>query len=202
MSRFSSPPAVAACALLGLFVTAMVVAAGSPAVANGQTGPATGQVVVSLSDADISARTGDTFTFTSKFANTGTDATPPLVAHLNIASLGEGPYVDPEDWSPERRVSLAPIGPGSSAIQSWTIHSILGGDFAIYIVLVPDSATVATRAALVASPAMHLHVDEQRNLNPGGVLLVVIATPAALAAMMTAVWAERRRGERRRARRQ
>ena len=55
---------------------------------------------------------GEKFTVTSRIANRGTTPTDRFVAHLNVASLTERVYVDPEDkalvppadWHPKRSV--------------------------------------------------------------------------------------------------
>jgi hypothetical protein len=145
---------------------------------NSQT--SAGDIVVSVSVSDVSAMTGQTFTFTSEITNLGSVATPPLTAGLNFTSLDQSTYVDPEDWSPNRTVTVAPIEPGASDTRSWTINPILEGDIAAYIVILPNSADMTTRP-LIASPAIHLHVSSQRSLNPGGVLPVVLAVPGVLA---------------------
>jgi len=48
-------------------------------------------------------------------------------------------------------------------------------------VALPSAPALATTGPLAASPAIHLHVEEHRSLNPGGVLPVVLAVPGVLA---------------------
>jgi hypothetical protein len=180
MKRLPSLGPVLALSLFGLLLIL-----GTPTIAPASAQDhssqlAAGDVAVSVSLSDVSTLTGETFTFTSEIANRGTTATPPLIASLNFTSLDPGTYVDPEDWSPRRTLTVAPIDPGSSATQSWTINPILEGDVAAYVVALPDSPGL-TSSPLNASPAIHLHVGARRSLNPGGVLPVVIAVPGVLA---------------------
>ena len=193
MKRLPWLRAILAAALLGLLLTAGAVTR-APASAQEAGGrAAASEVLISVSASDVSAFAGDTFTFTSEITNTGSEPTPPLIAHLNIASLGQAVYVDPEDWSPQRTVSVAPIGPGSSATQSWTVNPILKGDVAVYVVVLPDSPSLATTGPLIASPAIHVHVEQQRTLNPGGVLPIVLAVPGVIAVAFAALRVARRR---------
>ncbi|MFL5762143.1 MAG: hypothetical protein ACJ789_20785 [Thermomicrobiales bacterium] len=168
-------------ALLGFYL--LVGAASGPAASAQEGGEqiAAGDVSISVNMSDVSKLTGEKFTFTSEITNNGVGATPPLIASLNFTSLEPDTYVDPEDWSPQRTTSVDPIAPGSSATQTWTINPILEGDVASYVVVLPDSLNFAA-SPLVSSPAIHVHVGAQRNLNPGGVLPVALAVPGLLAA--------------------
>ena len=104
--------------------------------------------------------------------NNGSSATPPLIANLGFVALDQSTYVDPEDWSPQRTLSVAPIAAGSSVTQTWTVKPVLKGDVA---------AALASAGPLAASPAISVHVEEHRTLNPGGVLPVALAVPGVLA---------------------
>ena len=170
-------PVFAAALLALLMVTRAVTSA--PALAQDPTSP--GDITVSVSISEVSTQTGDKFKFTSSITNNGPDATPPLIANLNVVSLDQKTYVDPEDWSPQHALTVAPIAGGSSATQAWTVTPVLKGDVAVYVVVLPSSPDLATASSLVASPAVHVHVEEHRTLNPGGVLPVVLAVPAFLA---------------------
>ena len=170
--------AVAAALLVAILVVALV---SGPASAQEGGPPSAGELTISVSKSEVSALTGDKFTFTTEITNSGSEATPPLIANLNFASLDDSTYIDPEDWSPRRTVSIPPVGPGSSVSRSWTVNPILKGDVAVYVVVLPDSPGLAGAGPLVASPAIHVRVGEQRSLNPGGVLPVVLAVPGVLA---------------------
>jgi hypothetical protein len=171
------PAAIAA----ALFVVLLAATVSRGAPAFGQENAPASDLSVSVSRSEVSALTGDTFTFTSEVTNTGSKVTPPLIANLDFVALDQGTYIDPEDWSPQRTLVVDPIAAGSSATQSWTIKPVLTGDVAAYVVVLPSSPTLATAGPLVSSPAIYLHVEEHRALNPGGVLPVVLAVPGVLA---------------------
>jgi hypothetical protein len=172
-----SPGAIAA----ALFVVLLAATVSSGAPAFGQENAAASDLRVSVSKSEVSALTGDTFTFTSEITNTGSEVTPPLIANLDFVALDQSTYIDPEDWSPQRTLVVDPIAAGSSATQSWTVKPVLKGDVAAYVVVLPSSPALATAGPLVSSPAIYLHVEEHRALNPGGVLPVVLAVPGVLA---------------------
>jgi len=171
-------------AVLGLLLVPGLVSETPASAQEGGRGTTSDGITVSVDVSDVSALTGDKFRFTSEITNDGSDATPPLIANLNFVSLDESTYIDPEDWSPQRTVSIPPIEPGSSATRTWTVNPALKGDVAVYVVVLPDSPGLATASPLVASPAIHVRVDQKRSLNPGGVLPVVLAVPAFLAVAM------------------
>ncbi len=157
----------------------------------GQT-PAS-NLTVSVSRTEMSVLTGESFTFTSKVTNSGSETTPPLIANLAFVAIDQSTYVDPEDWSPERTLSVAPIAAGSSATQTWTVRPVLKGDVAVYVVILPQPPALAGAGPLAASPAIPVHVEEQRSLNPGGVLPVVLAVPGVLALAFAGLRVARRR---------
>ena len=174
-----SPVIVGALAAFLLFVGAAISA---PALAQERGGQApASDVAVSVSVSEVSALTGETFTFTSEVTNSGSEATPPLIANLNFVATDHSTYIDPEDWSPQRTISVAPIAADASATQTWTVKPVLAGDVAVYVVVLPEPPALAGAGPLAASPAIPVHVEEHRTLNPGGVLPVVLAVPAFLA---------------------
>jgi hypothetical protein len=167
----------------GLVALLLVVAAAIAAPAFAQDGgqATAGDLTVSVSRSEVSTLTGKTFTFTSKITNSGSEATPPLIANLAFVAIDHTTYVDPEDWSPQRTVSVTPIAAGSSATLTWTVKPVLAGDVAVYVVVLPEPPALAGAGPLAASPAIPVHVEEHRALNPGGVLPVVLAVPGVLA---------------------
>ena len=184
---------VIATALLALFLAAGA-ATTSPASARARSGQASaGDLTVSLSESEVSALTGDRFTFTSKITNNGSSATPPLIANLGFVALDQSTYIDPEDWSPQRTLSVAPIAAGESATQTWTVKPVLKGEVAVYVVVLPEPPALAGAGPLAAGPAIYLHVEEHRTLNPSGVLPVVLAVPAFLALAFAGMRVARRR---------
>ena len=183
------------CAVCSLAVVILSTSLGRGTVASAEDGElaaaATLSVAVSLTE--MSSVTGETFSFTSEITNDGSGASPQLVANLNIVSLDEDTYIDPEDWSPERTVIVPAIGAGSSATLTWTVNPILNGEVALFVVVLPNSPEAAAASPVAASPAISLHVSEHRSLNPGGVLPVVIAVPSVLAVAFLGLRVSRRR---------
>ena len=178
MRRFPWLSTVIACALL-VALPAAKAATGAPALA--QDPPSPGDITISVSKSEMSVLTGETFTFTSEITNSGSEATPPLIANLDFVAIDQSTYVDPEDWSPERTLSVAPIAAGSSATQTWTVKPVLAGDIAVYVAVLLEPPALTGAGPIAASPAIPVHVEEHRTLNPGGVLPVVLAVPGVLA---------------------
>ena len=168
--------------IVGALVAVLLVAgAAIDAPAFAQEAPAR-DVTVSVSRSEVSVLTGETFTFTSEVTNSGSEATPPLIVNLAFVAIDQSTYVDPEDWSPERTLSVAPVPADSSATQTWTVKPVL-----------PQPPALAGAGPLAASPAILLHVEEHRTLNPGGVLPVVLAVPGVLALAFAGLRVARRR---------
>jgi hypothetical protein len=166
------------------FVLLLAVAqfAGHATAAQQSGTPVTGNgLVVTVSESDVSKLTGESFTFTSTITNNGSTTTPQLIANLNFTSLDNSTYIDPEDWSPQRTMTVDPLEPGTSVTKTWKVNPILEGEVAAYIVILPKSDALTTQP-LTTSPAIHMHVGAQRSLNPGGVLPVTLAVPGILAA--------------------
>jgi hypothetical protein len=166
-------------AIIGLLVVQMAIVIDSASAQESSGQAPAGDIAIAVSLSDVSVFTGERFTFTSEIANRGASPTPPFIASLNFTSLDQSTYVDPEDWSPQRTLTVAPIEPGSSTSLTWTINPILEGQIAAYVVVLPDSPGLIT-SPLISSPAIRLRVGAHKSLNPGGVLPVVIAVPAAL----------------------
>jgi hypothetical protein len=165
-----------------------IVASGpSPAAAKNSND----RLEVSLDRTQASTRIGDKFHFKTTVLNAGGTPVFGLVAHLNIVSLRKGVYVDPEDWSSQRTQYLAPIRPGEPVKLSWSVEAVNSGDFAIYVVLIP-SPNPQTKP-LAVSPALALRSTEQKTLNSGGVLPLVLGIPALLGVVTFSLRARRRR---------
>ena len=130
-------------------------------------------------------KTGDEFDFKTKVKNIDPHKqSGPLVVAMNIVNLGSGQPVDPEDWSPERTQAIGSLKSGQASELTWTIESILKGDYLIYMVVTPKPIGSTSTSQPVASSAIHLTVKPHTRLNPGGVLPLAIGTPTAL----TVVW--------------
>jgi hypothetical protein len=141
----------------------------------------------------MSTRLGAGFDLGSTITNVGRRPLSGLVAHLNVVSLTNGVYVDPEDWSPQRTQYHDGLAPGQSATLSWRINAILDGDFMVYMVAIPAPAGAEVTSQPVASSGMHVTVTPFTKLNPGGVLPYAIGGPVVLAAIILLVYRSRRR---------
>jgi hypothetical protein len=166
-------------AALVLAVVSLALAAAAPAAAApGDT------VTVTLDRARVATRLGDGFTFSSTIRNTGRRPLSGLVAHLNIASLRGGVYVDPEDWSPKRTQYIASLPAGESTELSWSVTAVNGGRLGVYVTVLPGRPPYTGSAGLAVGPPIDLRVAERRTINSGGVLYVALGVPGLLAIAM------------------
>ncbi|HVD44670.1 MAG TPA: hypothetical protein VNB92_04905, partial [Rubrobacter sp.] len=139
-------------------------------------------------------KTGDEFDFKTIVKNNDPRRqSGPLVVAMNIINLGSGQPVDPEDWSPERTQAVSSLEPGQTSELTWTIESILKGDYLAYMVVSPKPVGSTSTSQPVASSAIHLTVKPHTRLNPGGILPLAIGTPAALTVVWLGLRAARRR---------
>jgi hypothetical protein len=157
----------------------------------GADSAAQGPLQLTVSPARTSTRLGDSFQYSTRLTNRGTRRLSGLIAHLNVVSLTRSVYVDPEDWSASRTKYPPALGPGESARLAWKVKAVSGGEFAIYTVVLPGSATASEPPQV--SPAMQAHVTERRNLNPGGALPLAVGVPGALALLALGLRVRRRR---------
>jgi len=141
---------------------------------------AASELTVTLNKSEVDAATGDVFTLASEIRNEGPDMTPPLIANLAFVAIDGSTYVDPEDWSSERTLAVAPIASGETETLTWEIKTVMEGDVAAYVVLLPAPPRLEAKGPLAASPALQMHVREHRALNPGGVLPTVFGVPLLL----------------------
>jgi ABC-2 type transport system permease protein len=139
-------------------------------------------------------KTGDEFDFQTKVKNIDPHKqSGPLLVAMNIVNLGSGQPVDPEDWSPERTQAIDSLKPGQASELTWTIESILKGDYLIYMVVTPKPVGSTSTSQPVASSAIHLTVKPHTRLNPGGIMPLAIGTPTALTVVWLGLRAMRRR---------
>jgi hypothetical protein len=131
---------------------------------------------VSFDRAAVAMSVGERVTLSSKIGNPGDGPSGPILAHLNVVSLTDDVYVDPEDWSSDRSQVIEDLGPGETRTLSWPIQAVDVGSFAVYVVLLPD----AGRGPLTVSPPVHLDVAGKRTLDAGGALPVVLVVPVLL----------------------
>lgn len=174
---------LAVCALLGLSASAPVVA----------QVPAPGNLAVSVNMTERSTQLGETFQFSSTITNNSDRASGTLIANLDFVAQDRSTYVDPEDWSPDRTIEVGSIAAHSTAIRAWTVKSVVKGDVGAYVIVLPKSPELAASGSPAASPVIHIHVQERRPINPGGILPVALAVPAAVALAFVGLRAARRR---------
>jgi hypothetical protein len=159
----------AACAL----AAAALLFAGAGARAAGGSPP----LSVTVDQARISTKLGHTFVFRSTITNRAPAAASGLVAHLNVLSLRDGVYVDPEDWSANRTRYLAPIPARGSTTITWRMEAVNAGSFGVYVAVLPQSGIARPPTT---GPAIHVAVAERKTLDSGGILPLALGVPALL----------------------
>jgi hypothetical protein len=148
------------------------------------------RVAVSVDRARIATKLGGKFEFRSTITNRGSKAAGGLIAHLNVLSLRDGTYVDPEDWSSQRTRYLPTIRPGGSTTITWRMQAVNHGSFGVYVALLHESGRAQPP---VTAPAIRLAVAERKTLNSGGILPLALGTPALLGLLTLAFRLHRRR---------
>jgi hypothetical protein len=174
----------AACAVLAALVATLLVAPGAQGAAG------TAPVSVSVDRDRIATKLGEKFVFRSTIANRGSTPASGLIAHLNVLSLRDGVYVDPEDWSSSRTRYLSTIPAGGSVSLRWKLQAVTPGSLAVYVSVVPD---VAAGRRPVNGPAIQLAVAQRRTLNSGGVLPLAVGMPVLLGVLSLGIRLRRRR---------
>jgi hypothetical protein len=134
-------------------------------------------VSVTVDRTGVATGLGKRFALRSTVANTGPDEARGLVAHLNVASLRPGVYVDPEDWSTSRTRYLDPIPAGGTATVRWSLQAVNAGSFAVYVAVLPSDA--AGRPPTVGR-TVRVTVAERRTLDAGGILPLALGVPTVL----------------------
>ena len=147
------------------------------ALALAWAGAANASVSVTVDRIGVATGLGKRFAFRSTVVNTGPGEARGLVAHLNVASLRPGVYVDPEDWSTSRTRYLDPIPAGATATVRWSLQAVNAGSFAVYVAVL--SADAAGRPPTVGR-AVRVTVAERRTLDAGGILPLALGVPAVL----------------------
>ena len=148
-------------------------------------------VVMSVAPTTVTTEMGREFTVRSTIRNDGsTQAAVGLIAHITVFSLEEGTYVDPEDWSSDRTRYLEPVPGGGATTILWKLKAVSGGTFAASISVV--AAGTAARLPVTAPP-VRIEVAERRTLNAGGILILSVGLPAALALVAGGLRFRRRR---------
>jgi hypothetical protein len=132
----------------------------------------------------ISTALGRKFVFRTTISNRGSSAASGLIAHLNVLSLRNGVYVDPEDWSSNRTRYLAPIPAGRSLTLSWKLQAVNSGSIGVYVAVLPASGSARPPTT---SPTVHVSIAHRQTLNSGGILPLALGIPAFLGALAGAV---------------
>jgi hypothetical protein len=122
---------------------------------------------------------GESIDLTVTLTNTSSQPTDDLVAHLDVTDPARATSVDPEDWTGELSQPVGVLDPGASATVDWTIQPIAPGEFAVYAV-----ALSAGQSSVAASNVLIVSVEDQRTLNPGGVLPVALGAPALVGGLL------------------
>lgn len=125
----------------------------------------------------IDTRTGDTIVIHSTLHNDAATATPPTLVYLSLLDKRQGAPVDLEDWTANRSANVAPMAPGESVTQTWTLRALVSGDYEVYVITVPNATS--TQPPMMSLP-ITIHVTQRTNLDPGGVLPVAIGLPLLL----------------------
>lgn len=141
--------------------------------------PLSDSVVVAIEPLSSSVVLGEHLDVQVSVTNNGADATPPLVVHIDITKPDEATSVDPEDWTSTLSKPIGAVGSDKTVVVDWTIQPISSGTFATYaVVLSPGVDTIA------ASNVLAVSVTDQRSLNPGGIVPVVVAIPVLIGALL------------------
>lgn len=146
-------------------------------------------LTIAVDRARISSDLGGKFSFESTITNDGQAAATDLIAHLNVLSLRDGTYVDPEDWSSDRTRYLGPIPAGGSVTTRWNMQAVNDGEFAIYVALLPASGEPVPPAT---APAIRLDVASRRTLNPEGMVPIALGVPLVIGLLGLGVRLRRR----------
>ena len=146
-------------------------------------------VTMTVAPERIATKLGGKFAFTSTITNNSVTDAHGLIAHLNVLSLQDGVYVDPEDWSSNRTHYLDPIPPGESTTITWRMQAVNDGDFGIYVAVLPETGAPIPPTT---GPTIHLYVAEKKTLNAGGIVPLVLGIPAALGLLTLGIRIRRR----------
>lgn len=136
---------------------------------------------ITIDTAAKRVKSGEPIFFKTFVTNNGAEASPALILAMNIINLdSQGDVVDPEDWSPQRTQYLAALPPGEAAEHEWRLNTILGGDYMVYMVLIPAPNSPESTSWPLTSAGMHVTVDISLSANPSGVAPYAIGVPLVL----------------------
>lgn len=139
-------------------------------------------------------KSGEPILFKTIVKNNDTKTSPPLILAMNIINLNaEGDVVDPEDWSPQRTQYLEALAAGETSAHEWRLNTILGGDYMVYMVLIPAPDTPESSSWPVTSAGMHVTVEIVVNANPSGITPYAVGVPIVLLGAILFINYQRRR---------
>lgn len=141
---------------------------------------AEGELEVFVEPSALTVDVGAGIDLTVTITNRGTEASPPLAAHLDITDPTSSGSVDPEDWTATLTRQVGVVEAGGTETIRWPMTPISGGRFVAYVLLIPTEGD----QTLTASNVVEVVVDEQRTLNPQGVLPIAAGTPLLIALLL------------------
>jgi hypothetical protein len=177
-------------------IIAALLATGVVLAGAGGAASAAERITVTVDRAQVSTKLGKKIVFQSTITNHGSAAARGLIAHLNVLSLRDGTYVDPEDWSSHRTRYLQPIAAGGSITTTWRVEAVNHGSFGVYVAVLPETGTAQAPAI---SPTVHLLVAQKKTLNAGGIVPLALGVPALLGLLALSLRLRRGRSSRARA---
>lgn len=180
--------------LLGLGqATAVQAAAGARPLLQ-QEAPQQLPLTITIDTTAKVVKSGEPVFFTTVVTNQGTELSPPLIVAMNIINLkAEGDIVDPEDWSPQRTQYLEALAPAQASSHEWRINTILGGDYMVYMVLIPAPDSPEATSWPLTSAGIHLTVAISVSANPSGVTPYALGIPLVLLSAILLINYQRRR---------
>jgi len=120
---------------------------------------------------------GDTPSFAGRVANTGSQPLKGLIVYLSLVSLQPGNEhpVDLEDWSADRAMRIARLGPGQSNKQKWTMRLIAAGRFGVALTVVDPS-----EERPIVSKLVQFQIRRKPMLSLRRILPVAVGEPVVL----------------------
>jgi hypothetical protein len=172
-----------------LGAAAVVAAAAALALAPAGAAQSGRGLAITVDRSEIATSLGGKFSFRSTITNDGAAPASGLVAQLDVLSLREGTYVDPEDWSSSRTRYLEPVPAGGSLTTTWQLQAVNDGEFGVFVAVLPESGAAVPP---LTAPTIRLDVASRRSLNPSGMVPVALGIPVLLGVLALAVRLTRR----------
>jgi hypothetical protein len=141
--------------------------------------PSLDELEVVITPAEASVVLGDVLVWRVEVTNTGAVASPPAAVHLDITDPDATASVDPEDWTSTLTRPIEALAPRQTITLEWEAQPISVGMFTAYAVVVSNDT-----ATLAASGITRVQVSDQRTLNPGGILPVVLGAPVIVGGLL------------------